>query len=1050
MSYQNQEGKVYLDAVLGKSGSGWFTELKWGRHGVQFKLDTGAEVSVISEKTYRNVGQPALHAPDKMLFGASHCPLQVLGHCKAKLWYKNNRASVQTVYVVKGLSSNLLGLPAITALNLAARVEAIDDLRARVLQKFPAVFQGLGNLGDEYNIQLKPDAKPFCLFTPRNVPLPLRQKVKMELDKMESMGVISKMDEPTLWCAGMVVAPKKGGAIRICVDLKPLNENVIREVHPLPKVDEILAQLSEAKVFSKLDANSGFWQIPLSQSSRPLTTFITPYGRYCFNKMPFGISSAPEHFQKRMNHILTGLNGVLCLMDDVLIFAKDQAEHDKRLEAALTRIQVAGATLNLEKCEFGKTQIKFLGHLIDGKGIHPDPEKVSAILNLQNPVNVTELRRLMGMINQLGKFSSHLAEMTQPLRALLSKNQEWVWGPDQEKAFDDVKKELTLPTVLVPYNLEAETKISADASSYGLGAVLLQKCGALWKPVAFASKSMTQTERHYAQIEKEALAVTWACERFSVYVLGRRFIIETDHKPLIPLLGSKNLDSLPPRVLRFRLRLTRFDYSIVHVPGKLLYTADALSRAPVASTESSSTSWQDEAELLVEAIIADLPAGKNRIKEYSDAQATDPVCSAIANYCRNGWPKDKKGLSAEIAPYWSSRGELTICGNLLLNGNRIVVPKSMQKLTLTKIHNGHLGIQRCHLRAKAAVWWPGITHQLTNFVKQCPKCAKEFTPKSEPLISTKLPSYPWQKVATDIFHNNGANYLLTVDYFSRFPEVVKLTSTTSLNIIDALKDIFARHGIPETVMSDNGPQYSSLEFFQFSQKYNFQHITSSPYYPQSNGHVERGVQTVKKLFRLSSDPHLALLSYRSTPLPWCGRSPAELLMGRQLRTDLPQREENLIPKWSYLKEFKEQDTIFKARQKRDFDHRHRAYPSVPYPEGTDVWVKTKGRDIVPGTVLSDADTPRSYIIQTPTGQLQRNRIQLNVQPDPSVEDSGPMDEDESIADQSETASDESDRSTADRPTNLSSDRDPPQAPPHRIMTRSQTGTVIHPPDRYSP
>ena len=148
------------------------------------------------------------------------------------------------MYVVKGLSSNLLGLPAITALNIAARVEAIDDLRASILQKFPALFQGLGNLGDEYNVQLKPDAKPFCLFTPRNVPLPLRQKVKEELDMMESMGVISKVNEPTLWCAGMVVAPKKGGAIRICVDLKPLNENAIREVHPLPKVDEILAQLS--------------------------------------------------------------------------------------------------------------------------------------------------------------------------------------------------------------------------------------------------------------------------------------------------------------------------------------------------------------------------------------------------------------------------------------------------------------------------------------------------------------------------------------------------------------------------------------------------------------------------------------------------------------------------------------------------------------------------------------------------------------------------------------------------------------------------------------
>ena len=276
--------------------------------------------------------------------------------------------------------------------------------------------------------------------------------------------------------------------------------------------------------------------------------------------------------------------------------------------------------------------------------------------------------------------------------------------------------------------------------------------------------------------------------------------------------------------------------------------------------------------------------------------------------------------------------------------------------------------------------------------------------------------------------------------------MVKLTSTTSLNIIEALKDIFARHGIPETVVSDNGPQYSSLEFSQFSQIYNFQHITSSPYYPQSNGHVEREVQTIKKLFRLHvRRPTLGPLSYRSTPLPWCERSPAELLMGRQLRTDLPQREERLIPEWSYLKELKGQDTVFKARLKKDFDRRHKAYPSIPLPEGTDVWVKTKGKDVVPGTVLSNADTPRSYIVQTPTGQLRRNHIQLNVQPDPSV--------DEDIAGQTENTSDQSDRSTADRPTNLSSDSDLPQSPqylPHRIMTRSQTGTVIHPPDRYSP
>ena len=176
---------------------------------------------------------------------------------------------------------------------------------------------------------------------------------------MKKLGVISKVEKPTCWCAGMVVVPKKSGEVRICVDLKSLNESVLRETHPLPGVDETLAQLTGATVMSKLDANSGFWQIPLSKDSRELTTFITPFGRYCFNKLPFGISSAPEHFQKRMSTILDGLAGVLCLMDDILIFRKDQKEHDTRLTAALEKIQAAGVTLNKDKCEFNKTSLTF-------------------------------------------------------------------------------------------------------------------------------------------------------------------------------------------------------------------------------------------------------------------------------------------------------------------------------------------------------------------------------------------------------------------------------------------------------------------------------------------------------------------------------------------------------------------------------------------------------------------------------------------------------------------------------------------------------------------
>ena len=842
------------------------------------------------------------------------------------------------MFVVKGLKTNLLGLPAITALNLAARVDSAN-CAADIHQRFPKVFGGLGNLGEEFEIKLKPNVTPHALFTPRHVPLPLCPKVEEELARMEEMGVISKVNEPTPWCAGMVVVPKKSGSIRICVDLKPLNESILREVHPLPKVDETLAQLTGAKVFSKLDANSGFWQIPLAEKSRLLTTFITPKGRYCFNKLPFGISSAPEHFQKRMSRILSGLEGVLCQMDDVLVFGKDQSEHDQRLTAVLERIEAAGATLNPEKCEFGRSELKFLGHVVNGDGIHADPDKTSALREMAPPTNASELRRFMGMANQLGKFSPNLANLTQPLRELLSKNQAWLWGASQEQAFSSVKAELSKPTTLTLYDPAAETKISADASSYGLGAVLLQKAASKWKPVTYASRSMSETERRYAQIEKEALALTWACDKFSMYVLGKKFRLETDHKPPVPLLGSKQLDSLPPRVLRFRLRLARYDYTIEHVPGKELYTADTLSRAPVSAPEDKEL--EELAELAMDACISHLPASRERLGEYQEAQNSDALCSLVIKYCRSSWPT-KNRIDKALKPYWEARGELTLHNNLLLYNNRVVVPASLQQEMLEKIHQGHQGIQRCRLRARISVWWPGLSSQIDKMVQKCPYCAKYSSPRKEPLMPSTLPAYPWQKIGTDLFALDGTMYLLAVDYFSRYPEVVKLTSTTSQSAINALKSLFSRHGIPEEVVSDNGPQYDSHEFTAFAKSYSFCHTTSSPHYPQSNGHAERAVQTIKKLLKGAEHPYLALLTYRSTPLPWCGLSPAELLMGRQIRSNLPQLSETLTPHWPFLEKFRASDEEFKNKQKVNFDKRHRTKPLPEIPDNTDVWITTDG------------------------------------------------------------------------------------------------------------
>ena len=437
-----------------------------------------------------------------------------------------------------------------------------------VKQEFPRLFKGLGLLKELYRIPLREDAVPVCLYTPRRVPHPLLPLVKEKLAKMEQDEVISKVSEPTEWCSGLVVVPKSNKDIRLCVDLTPLNKAVRREVRPMASVDENLAKIQNSKYFSKLDANSGFWQIPLDPNSRLLTTFITPFGRYCFNRLPFGISSAPEVFQRTMSHILEGLEGVVCHMDDVLVHAPTQNLHDARLRAVLQRLQDADLTLN-NKCEFSKTKMSFLGHIISGDGLRADPGKIKSILEFPTPGNVTELQRFNGMVNQLAKFLPNLAVINEPLRQLLRKDNQWVWDQPQEIAFNILKEKLTSTEVLAHYDTNKPCIVASDASQNGIGAVLLQVDDqGNRRPVSYASHSLTPAEKNYAVIEKEALAATWTCERFSDYVLGINFTLETDHRPLVPLLSSTDLSKLPARILRFCLRLMRYSPVVKYVLGE--------------------------------------------------------------------------------------------------------------------------------------------------------------------------------------------------------------------------------------------------------------------------------------------------------------------------------------------------------------------------------------------------------------------------------------------------------------------------------------------------
>ena len=339
-----------------------------------------------------------------------------------------------------------------------------------------------------------------------------------------------------------------------------------------------------------------------------------------------------------MSKILEGLNGILCHMDDVLIMGTNKREHDERLTAVLERLKNAGVTLNPAKCEFGRSSVKFLGNIIDYRGIRADP--VTAICQLKPPDSVTEFRLFMGMANQLGRFSPHLAEISQPLRELLSKKNEWVWGPDQETAFQRIKDELTRPSVLVAYDLRANTKVSADASSHGLERFSSRSPKAPGNQLHTLLEPCLQRRSGTAKLRRPWRLHGPACDRFSQYLLGRHFEVETDHKPLVPLLSTKRLDDLPPRVLRFRLRMARYKYTIHHIPGKLLCTADALSRKPTLEAPGADP-LEEEVESFVNGVINGLPGTQQRLRRFLQEQKEDPICRRAREHCQLGWPKAK-------------------------------------------------------------------------------------------------------------------------------------------------------------------------------------------------------------------------------------------------------------------------------------------------------------------------------------------------------------------------------------------------------------------------
>lgn len=522
---------------------------------VVLKVDTGSQANLLPYSVYRRCkGDLKLHPSCAVLRSYSGGVIKHVGVATLQV-EMNHRSCRISFFVVKKSSPAILGLAASETLGLVSRNvdTVIKEGTSDIMKEFPDLFQGTGCLHRQYHMVLRKDSVPVVMPA-RRVPLALRGPLRDELDRMERGGIIQKVSAPTDWVSPLVIVRKKNRKLRLCMYPQNINDCLKREHYQMPRREDIEAELAGAQYFSRLDANSGFHQIPLDNATSNICTFSTPFGRYRFLRLPFGIAAAPEVFQKAMSEIFDRAAGVQVYVDDVLIYGATKDEHDARLRHALQLSRQAGLTFNADKCKIGLTEIDFLGDVISKEGIKPNPLLSKALGKLPDPVDKAAIHRMLGVANYFGKFIPNLADKTNLLRSLLKKQINFEWTENHAREWAVICEHLSKPPLLAIFDASRETKISADASKCGLGAALLQRDGDAWRPVAYASRAMSAAEQRYSQIEKEAMGITYGCEKFHQFVYGRKIVIETDHRPLIAI-ATKAIGDMPPRLQRFFLRL---------------------------------------------------------------------------------------------------------------------------------------------------------------------------------------------------------------------------------------------------------------------------------------------------------------------------------------------------------------------------------------------------------------------------------------------------------------------------------------------------------------
>lgn len=892
---------VYDAADRGSKGGKFWIELPVNEKRINFEIDSGSPVSIISVDAFKQLFPCAkLCQSDLELVSYSGNAIELCGMCVVQVEHEEEKYELR-LYVAKNKKHALLGRSWIRALRICFNkyyddvntlLEACEKSEITVdnlIKRYGCVFEkSMGKIkGLSATLQLKRNVQPVYLKA-RSVPFAIRDAVKEEIENLVKEGVLVKVNHSS-WATPVVPVMKLNNKVRLCGDYKiTINPNLVVDEHPLPTVEELFANVSGGDKFTKIDLSQAYLQLEVDPECQELLTLSTHMGLYRPTRLMYGVNSAPAIWQRLMEEVLSGIPGVTVFLDDIRITGPNDAVHLQRLEEVLIRLSKYNMRANLDKCQFFSKQIQYCGYVIDRYGIHKEQKKIDAVQNMPVPENKDQVRSFVGLVNYYGRFFPQLSTILYPLNRLLRNEVPFQWSSQCDKAFKKVKEEMQSERFLVHYNPEFPLILATDASPYGVGAVLSHVYpDGSERPIQYASQTLNETQRRYKQVDREAYAIIFGVRKFHQYLCGRKFTLMTDNEPLKQIFSeTKGLPTMAAlRMQHYATFLQAFNYTIKFRPTKEHCNADAFSRLPISSRKPDST--VEEVELVEVSIIETLPMTAEHLAKSTSVDSTVKILIQGLKNGKTVDPRDRFGID---------QSEFTLQKGCIMRGIRVYVPPQLRKQVLDELHSTHFGITRMKTLARGYVWWQHIDKDIEELVKNCAAC--QITRPNPPKVSLhcwERPKQPFERVHVDFAGPfMGSYFIVFVDAFTKWPEVKIVRDITTSTTIHACRELFATFGIPCVLVSDHGVQFTASEFQSFLSNNGVFHKMGAPYHPATNGQAERFIQTFKnKMKALNCDRNKMhaelfniLLTYRKTIHPVTGKSPSMMLFGRQIRSRL--------------------------------------------------------------------------------------------------------------------------------------------------------------------